>query len=186
MYADAYFPGRQPSQISKRFGQIFWGLLFVVLDFKINEFDLIPDFLGYILVALGCGGLVNLSRDFSTAKVLNWVLVVLEFAGYVVNRDIAFIYSLFYTVLNCTMMWFLLGGIMEYASARMRRDLSERASNRRIAYVALMGIAYIIPLFVHDSRDAAGTAGVVLVICMLILLVLILHLIYRVKNELAT
>ncbi len=35
------------------------------------------------------------------------------------------------------MMWFLLGGIMDYAMARNRPDLAEQASTRRVGYILL-------------------------------------------------
>ena len=49
------------NQIATRFGQVFWGLLLVILDVTINRFDILPDFIGYILVAVGLGGLTGLS-----------------------------------------------------------------------------------------------------------------------------
>src|SRR5215468_10329476 len=66
----------------KRFGQIFWGLLLVILDFNIDHVDILPDFIGYILMAVGCGGLVTVSRRFARARVLCWILAVLAVIGY--------------------------------------------------------------------------------------------------------
>jgi hypothetical protein len=39
--------------MSTSFGYIFWGLILVILDFKINGFDLLPDVIGYVLVGIG-------------------------------------------------------------------------------------------------------------------------------------
>ena len=37
--------------------KIAWGFVFILFHFKINTIDLLPDFVGYILIALGIGGL---------------------------------------------------------------------------------------------------------------------------------
>ena len=84
------------------------------------------------------------------------------------------------------MVWYLLGGVMEFAAAKARPDLRLRASNRRLAYVILMCAATILGLVARDSRDSGSLMLLVLVVCILPLLILILHLIHRVKNELAT
>ena len=77
-----------------RFGQIFWGLLLVILDLRFNGFDVLPDFIGYILVAIGCGGIVGLSRRFSTAQTLSWILAVLSLVGIVIPNDLASLYGI--------------------------------------------------------------------------------------------
>jgi predicted MFS family arabinose efflux permease len=167
-----------------RFGQIFWGLLLVILDLRFNSFDVLPDFIGYILVAVGCGGLVVLSRRFSTAQTLSWILAVVCLVGFFIPNDFAALYHFVHIAVDCGMIWFLLGGVMEFASARERPDLSLRASNRRVAYVALMCAATVIGFVARGSRDVATVMGVIFIICIIPLLVLILHLIHRVKHEL--
>jgi low temperature requirement protein LtrA len=170
--------------MSTRFAQIFWGLLLVILDLRINRIDILPDFLGYILVALGCGGLTSFSRDFSTARTLSWILVAFALVGYVLHGSAATVFGILNLAVDCAMMWFLLGGVMELAMARQRSDLSERASNRRIAYVVVMCLATLASLVAQGSRELAVVMVVVLVICILPLLFLILHLIHRAKHEL--
>jgi hypothetical protein len=169
----------------KHFGQIFWGLLLVIVDFNIDHVDILPDFIGYILMAMGCGGLVTVSRRFTTARVLCWILAVLAVIGYApMGRDVTTAFSLTHLAVDCTMMWFLLGGVMEFAAARHRLDLSARASSRRIAYIALTGPATLIALVAQDSHNASVLA-VMFVLCALVLVFLILRLIYQVRHELA-
>ncbi len=171
--------------MSTRFRQIFWGLLLVILDVEFNGFDVLPDFIGYILVAVGCGGLVDLSTRFSKAQTLSWILAALSLVDYFLPRELGSLYSFVHLAIDCSMIWFLLGGIMEFASTRARPDLSLRASHRRLAYVILMGVITLVRLVARGSRDAA-TLMVIFVVCTIALLILILHLIHRVKNELAT
>ena len=168
-----------------RFGQIFWGLLLVILDFRINRIDILPDLVGYILVAAGCAGLSGVSRHFSTAGVLSWVLAAFALIVYALRGGAATGFKFLSLAVDCAMMWFLLGGVMELAAARERMDLSTQAANRRIAYVALTCLAALAGFVAQGSRDAAVVMAVVLVICILPLLFLILHLIHRAKHELA-
>ena len=37
---------------------IFWGYIFSLVDFNINSFDLLPDFIGYLLIFIGVHNLV--------------------------------------------------------------------------------------------------------------------------------
>ena len=168
------------------FGYMFWGLLLVILHICINGFDLLPDGLGYVLVATGCSGLTSLSPRFSTAKALCWALAILWVVGFAVRGDAGVIYGVATMVINCIMMWMLLGGIIEFARARNRIDLANSASNRRVAYVVLAVAAALLGVVARGSRDFAIPLVLIIVVSMLAVVVMILHLIYRVRSELAT
>ena len=111
------------SEIARRFGQVFWGLLLVILDISLNRFDVLPDFLGYGLVAVGAGGLIGLSPQFATARTCAWVLVAIAIAELLVHPGLMAGIAVVHLVLNCVMMWSLLGGIMDYAAAKNRQIL---------------------------------------------------------------
>lgn len=171
--------------MATQFSKLFWGLLVIILDFSINGFDLLPDGLGYLVVAAGCRGLLSLSSRFATARTLCFVLALLWLIGFVIPPDIAMVYRLVRMVVNCAMIWQLLGGIREFAHSRQRQDLAERAVNRRVAYVVIMAGTSLLGFAMQGSRNASPLV-VILVIAMLTLIVMILHLIHRVKIELAT
>ena len=166
-------------------GQVFWGLLFVILDININRFDFLPDFVGYILVALGCRGLITESTQFSIAGILSWVLAAIDLLGYPMRGSVGPLFGVVSVIVDCAMMWFLLGGVMELTASRERADLSARASNRRMAYVVLMALATLAGFAAQGSRGDALIVALILVACGLVLLVLILHLIHRVRREIA-
>ena len=63
-------------QWHRSFRQIFFGLLIAILDISIDGFDVILDGIGYLLIAVGCAGLVRYSRSFETARRLAIVCVV--------------------------------------------------------------------------------------------------------------
>ena len=156
----------------------------VILDFSINGFDLLADGIGYLIIAAGCGGLLLLSPRFVSARRLCFALAILWLFGFAVSGDIAVVYELATTVVDCIMIWKLLGGIGEFALARQRSDLSKRAHNRRFAYVVIMIVTSLLAFAMHGSRHA-GPLVVVLLVSMLVLIIMILHLIHYVKRELA-
>ncbi len=170
--------------MSSRFGQFFWGLLLVVLDFRINNFDLLPDLVGYIVIMLGCAGLNGVSANFSKARVLAGILVVLEVIQ-LINPTHSIPFNLFCTVVDVCMIWYLLGGIMDHAMARERLDLRMRASNRRVVYVVLIALLTLLGLAQIENRDFGSVLSVGLVVGVLSVDVMILHLIHRVQLDLS-
>ena len=170
-----------------RFSNIFWGLLLVFLDFSINRFDILPDGLGYLLVAIGCGGLTSLSRRFATARFLSFVLAALWLIGFIpMAGDFAIAFGMITGLIDCGMIWSLLGGIIEFATRCNRPDLASRASNRRLAFVMLVGLGMFLGLASSYTNALAFPLAIMILVAMLIVLAMVLHLIYRVRKELAT
>jgi hypothetical protein len=168
-----------------RFGQIFWGLLLAFVHIRINGVEILPNCIGYGLIAVGCGGLTAVSPCFSTARLLSWMLAVLSIVSWVLPAGDATALGILELIGNCSMMWFLLGGVMALATDRDRLDLFQRASNRRVAYAVLMSLVTIAGWSGLGSGDAAVVIALLLIFCVYALLCMILHLIYRVKKELA-
>lgn len=170
--------------IATNFNKIFWGLLLVILDFRIKQFDVIPDFVGYILVALGCRALATLSSHFSTAALVSWMLVGSSLLRVMTNR-LGWVFTLVHIALDCLMMWFLLGGVINFASAKDRADLASRASVLRLWYVVVMALGAVAGIVARMAHDLARWMAILVAIGSLILMAFILHLIFRVKRELA-
>lgn len=70
--------------------KLFWGLLLVLLDWRISlgsaVFDLVPDFLGYWLIYQGCIPLTEYSRYFVRAK--NIAAVLSAYTGVIFLLDL--------------------------------------------------------------------------------------------------
>jgi len=171
--------------MARHFSQLFWGLLIVFLGFSINGFDLLMDGVGYLVAAAGCRGLTPLSHRFAVSRNLCFTLAALWLVGHIVPRDLAFPQAIAVTIAVCAMFWQLLGGIAEFALSRERPDLSERALNRRVAYVVMMPAVPILSLAIQESRGAPSPI-IALAIAALVMQVMILHLIHQVKTALAT
>lgn len=169
--------------IARRFNQIFWGLILVILDLNINNFDLLPDFVGYILVAVGTGGLKAISQKFGIASTLSWVMTCLSLLGLFVSGDHTVALTVIYLAVDCVMIWNLLGGVIAFSEKHNRKDLALRASKRRLAYVVLMVLVTIIGYAAADTGSVA--VAVLLVLTLLVVLIMIIHLLRRVRNEIA-
>ena len=172
--------------MSKSLGLVFWGILLAMLDFRINGFDLLPDFLGYLLVAIGCTGLISASSLFKPARLIAWILVIFELAslaGARLGEPISSVDSL----LDLVLIWCVLGGVIELAVAQGREDLARRATVRRKLYLIATLISFLMPrLFPRgfESAEIAGIFSILLVVFILVLAVLILHVLYQAKSEL--
>ena len=66
--------------------RIFYGLIFVLLSVQFNTVDLLPDWLGYLLMYSGLGQLASESRHFSALRplclVMNVCTLLLGFAKF--------------------------------------------------------------------------------------------------------
>ena len=168
-----------------RLSYIFWGLLLTILDIEINQFDILPDVIGYGCVFLGASGLMLQSRHFLTAKNTAFILIVLSIVSYVVPVDFSRIYGFVYLTVDVAMIWFLLSGLMDVAKRESNRWMFQRASNLRVAYLLVMCLVASSRAVWGISRDLGPPYMVFLIISTLVLLLLILSFIHRSKSELA-
>ena len=69
------------------FTKILWGFLFIFLDIRINGIDIfLPDFVGYILIALGLESLSGIHPSLRAGGGYAKAMVVLSFADLGVCR----------------------------------------------------------------------------------------------------
>lgn len=62
----------------KSFTQLYWGFLFIMLDFRIQGLDILPDVIGYILFALAFRALASNSEHFDKAFKLDIPMIILS------------------------------------------------------------------------------------------------------------
>lgn len=65
--------------MSKGFKKIFWGLIFLLIDFNLGPVSIFPDFIGFFLIFIGCSNLASEDISFEKAsKVASlWSFLVL-------------------------------------------------------------------------------------------------------------
>lgn len=69
--------------------KILLGLIFIILNLKINNFDILPDFIGFILIAHGANLIIDTDIIFKKIKNLSILLSLFK----IVQLIIAFFYS---------------------------------------------------------------------------------------------
>jgi len=154
----------------KSFMQIFWGFLFVFLDFTFDGIDLIPDFVGYIFIVIGLRSLSSLSLHFTHAKISAIILFFLSlFTDFSILKPLkpvasntgnatdwtsllslikekGFISLLLVTVishvLEFILLWKICEGINKVATESGNQNLAKIAKKRRNLY-AVLGVLYI-------------------------------------------
>ena len=74
--------------IEKGLNNLFWGFLFISLNFRICGYDILPDVIGFILFALAFSHLKEHSHHFSEASKFNIFMIILSiFSIYEVKNN---------------------------------------------------------------------------------------------------
>ncbi len=125
------------------FMKILVGSLIIFFDFRINGFNLIPDFVGYILITMGLSKALQLDEKFKRAQFFAIAMIVLsipniiEFQGFNPLWPIAPIV----TIVSLCMLWFLLGGITDVALRNGNESLADLSKKVLYATIIILVIS---------------------------------------------
>lgn len=170
---------------SRHVSTLFWGLVLTVFNLDIMEIPLLPDGAGYLLLAIGCHSLVSASPRFSMARNLAAVLVGLWITIALFRPYLPAIVLTLDTLLQCAMIWFLLGGVRDVAKHSRHADLAAKAQQRRVVYV-LATLAAVVLVGIAPVSETAAASLVGLGLVSFALFLMILHVLYRVRSSLGT
>jgi hypothetical protein len=135
----------------RAFERMFWPFLFFI-DFRIGmnniHIDILPDFIGWILIVIALGWIIKLHSDIKFIRSLAYWLVFLSIFDLVeiqipLKKAGSFTYSispLFFVgiisaVLTIIVIWKLCGVIMEMADAVNNTIIRDQAEFRRKLYI---------------------------------------------------
>jgi hypothetical protein len=166
--------------------KLYWGFLFIMISFKIQGFDILPDIVGYLLFASGFSNLASSSSYFSIAARYNIPMIILSFfsiyqspvQGGGVQLGPLGIFSIPLAiasfVLNLLVVYNLFMGIKEMAEKQGQSDLAKESDEKWNQYKMLqiailfsfilllippLAIVYIIVLFVISIILAISILG---------------------------
>ncbi|KAB2328541.1 hypothetical protein F7731_25295 [Cytobacillus depressus] len=177
--------------------KIFWGLIIVLVDINIVYFDILPDFIGYIIIASGLSHLQTYSPYFSKAKIFSIILTVFSlvtiFQGPSIPLEefqpskkifLIIVFSTILGLLHLALIYFIVRGLIEMAEQEGFIRLSEMAQKR--LYIYIIGTlvpmaAYPFVLNVDDSE--AFFIFVISIVITVIIEITILVLIRVFKNR---
>lgn len=138
--------------VREGFNKFFWGFLFIMFDFRIQGFDILPDAVGFILFVLGFQALAEYSEYFVKAKIFNWIMLVLSLfqiyeqpvqCGDIHINPLSIVVGLVSFVLILVIVHHLFKGIRDLAVKRQRFDIEHDAA-RRWAYFLVFQIASVL------------------------------------------
>lgn len=148
--------------IEKAFRNFYWGLLFVMVDFRLNGLDILPDIVGYVLFAIGLNALADRNFHFSKAKLYNIVMIILSvFSIYEEQQQntggINILFNPFGLVIGIASLVFMLlvfyhlfMGIKELADEAGESSIAEEAQQRwkQFVYFQIAVYAAILLIFI--------------------------------------
>lgn len=171
--------------------KIFWGLLLVVLDFNIIYIDILPDFIGYFIIASALSDLQELSAHFYKAKVFGIILAVLSIPaifkmeinlldGFQVTPMtlILLLFSTILSLLHIAFVFYLLNGFAELAMNNGLPFLVSKSKNLLKSYVIISLAATAIGPFVLNGTEStafflvviSGLASIIVEVMLLVLI----------------
>jgi len=168
------------------FNKLYWGFLFIMLSFRIQGFDILPNIVGYLFFASGFRDLIKNSNYFSIAAKYNLPMIILSvFSIYEapvhasgIQLGVLGIFSIPIAiasfVLNLLVVYNLFMGIKVMAEKQEQFDLV-RASDEKwnqfkllqiaalcsliFIFIPLLGVLYIIAILVISIIITIGILG---------------------------
>ena len=138
------------------FSKLFWGFIFL-FDLNINNFDILPDALGYVLIYLGLRQLTDLDINFQIAKKIAFLLIFLSIFDILISlyllNDLLLttsmaIFNLVYLIIGLIMVYRVFFGIQESSKRSNNFNLETKAIytwKLFLAFNVLLIINAIIP-----------------------------------------
>ena len=173
----------------RAFKRMFWAFLFFI-DFRIGmnnvHIDVLPDFIGWILIAIALGWILELHSDIKFIRTLVYWLIFLSIFDLVeiqipLKKTGSFTYSispLFFigiisVILTIIVIWKLCGVIMDMATAVNNVIIRNQAEFRRKLYIGFIisiiffaSISFIYPPFIFIAV-VVGLPLAIVVFCLL-------------------
>ncbi|RXZ84187.1 hypothetical protein EBB07_03690 [Paenibacillaceae bacterium] len=180
--------------MNREYRRMAWGMLFVLIDFRINGFDIVPDWIGYAMISFGCAQLVaGGNKPFRlaqyTALLLFCFAVVNVFTGTFVvwnsNQDIRpeFGFPMLFNgasgVLDLVLVFLLCAGIYKQAMAVGSEEFAQSAQRCGYIYLIVNGAIDALLPFTFNLSDNFTLIVIMLSFVSLLTKILVTLLLFR-------
>lgn len=180
------------------YNSMFWGFIFALLDFRVSAIDIIPDFIGFIMIFSALGKLTAQHEYFGKARPFAFALILLalpdliqlqannllenpmssQLLGFVLNGQIFMIAELF-------MVFWICKAIYTLAQQTGLSDLAARARSRWHFFLGITaGVIFITP-FTYNLPEEWQALFIVMVISGFAANLLIMFLIRSAGREIS-
>ncbi|RXT01914.1 hypothetical protein [Ammoniphilus sp. CFH 90114] len=177
--------------------RLFQGFLLILLDLRIQFFDILPDFVGYILVFRALGILASQHLNFSKAKPFALALIFLSLTNLLPFTQANLLEYSFSTqelgwlvigqaiiLTELFLLYWIIQGIYEVAKDRGNEELQEKAQFRWKFYFIATSVLLVYTPFALNLDPAWVQLMILFVVALFLAMLLILGLIRSAGREL--
>ena len=179
------------------FNKLFWGFLFIMFNFRIQGFDILPDVVGYLFLTSGFSELLSNSNYFSIAAKYNVPMLVLSLfsiyqspaQGSGIHLGLFGIFGIPIVIasfiLNLLVIYNLFMGTKDMAEQQEQHDLAQEADKRWNQY-KLLQFAFLFSFILIFIPPLALFYIIVFFIISIIITIAILGFLRRCSERLNT
>lgn len=191
--------------VLQAYRKVYYGLMFILLDFRIGTLDILPDFIGYIFMVVGLGILAKGNQQFAKAKLFASILVFTSLfdlvqapkevvqapqqTGFFITPSAPVIpflvVALIAGLIRLAMVYSMCEGIRETALTAEKPELAAGAEYRKKIY---LGFNYLwllwIPSSLNFSEQWVSGVGVFLALATFIVEINFIIFVHRVGTKL--
>jgi len=181
--------------------QTMWGFIFLLVDIRIISFDILPDWIGYLLVAFGCSKAFSLKaiRSFRHAQNTAIILLLIYIAVTIINistglssavdlnrppgYSAAFYMTTASQTIHLLLVFWICSALHEYASGNGLSELSAKARGRWKGYLVCSTAILISISFIPNGDKSLALIVIPAAIISFILELLIINLLLNTARE---
>ncbi len=149
---------------------LFVGLLITLLDFRLNNFNLLPDVLGFAIVFVVSLQLTHYSQHFRRAAGFAIALIIAFFLKF---SDLNELHSVAWYVSQAGLTWTLMSGLAPHISVTRGEEFALFARKLAFVFAASQIFALAFDLLPLDFALIAVAVAAVGVVCTVIVLVVV-------------
>ncbi len=169
--------------MARGFTLIFWGLILIFIEFRIDRFEIAPDFIGYALIALGGHSLWQYTHEFRIVRNLAAPLILISLPAFGQPVPLPQVLMIPHAVLTFLLVWFLLKAVIVFCEERGRTDFADHTRLYRWVYAGIAIFAFLLDQAARFEPEAAADFINLIHFAGLVLLCFILRLLYVVRHE---
>lgn len=145
--------------VKSYYTRVFWGIIFIYFNINIGTFDILPNFIGYYLIATGLGGLSQKNQAYGIGKIPAYVMIFASLLSLLYPQSIysheispsnlwMFGISGFFALSNIVIIYAVCKGVYDEAEHFQNEDLITRAKICWQWFFAFSSINMIIMPFI--------------------------------------
>ncbi len=169
--------------MARGFTFLFWGLIFIFVDVRIDRFEIAPDFIGYALIALGAHFLWQYTRDFRKAQYIALALIPFSLLAFARPPPVPQVLAIPEAVLSFVMVWILIGALITFSEERDRPVFADYMRICRRFYAGIAVFAFFLDQAARFEPEKAGEFLHFVAMASVVLLGFILWVLYAMKQE---